>query len=161
MNAIDLLKHQHREVEALFDEIQRATGDDRYALLEEVADTLSIHSELEEQIFYPGVRSAETEGLLEDSVEEHLQMKRLLSDMLDVEPEDTAIFAGPMDQLMRDVRAHVQEEENQLFPIVVAQMDAERLERLGDRLQNLAESLADDEAYVGRVSHERERPAPF
>ncbi|HEX9100953.1 MAG TPA: hemerythrin domain-containing protein, partial [Polyangia bacterium] len=94
MNAIDMLEEDHRMVEELFEAIE-ATRDlgERAELFGELADALAVHAALEEDIFYPACRSEDTEEALLESLEEHLQAKRLLADLLELEPSDAVFMA--------------------------------------------------------------------
>ena len=93
LDALDLLRGQHRAVDRLFREIQAAKGTSKATSFRELADMLAVHATIEEWIFYPGVRSAETEELLAESTEEHLAMKRTLADMLDEDVSGEAFDA--------------------------------------------------------------------
>src|SRR5436190_12281663 len=64
LDALDLLRAQHRAVDRLFQQIQSASGPSKAACFRELADLLTLHATIAEWIFYPGVRSAETEELL-------------------------------------------------------------------------------------------------
>src|SRR5262245_2690811 len=78
--APDLLMDQHREVEDLFQAIEDAKdGEERRTLCAQICDKLAIHAAIEEKIFYPGTKASETEEILLESVEEHLQIKRLIA----------------------------------------------------------------------------------
>ena len=87
MDAIDLLVRQHREMEAAMKEVLDA-GDDASAraLFIDVADALTMHVTSEEQVFYPAVKARRTEDILLESLEEHLSLKRLLADLLALDP---------------------------------------------------------------------------
>ena len=81
MNAIEMLKKQHREVAKLFERFQQAkSADGRQQLFEQIADKLAIHAAIEERHFYPSVKNKATDDLLLESVEEHLEMKRIIAD---------------------------------------------------------------------------------
>src|SRR3954471_19461652 len=83
MNAIALLKHQHREVEALFKQLHKAkAGTPRRNIFEKIADALAVHATIEEKRFYPAVKEKTTEEILRESVEEHLAIKRVIADLL-------------------------------------------------------------------------------
>src|SRR6266850_440469 len=69
LDAVDLLKAQHRRVEDLFGEIEKAHGKRKGDLFDELADALAIHAAVEEEIFYPAVKMAETEQVLREAVE--------------------------------------------------------------------------------------------
>jgi len=124
LDAIDLLRAQHRAVDGLFRQIQAAKGAaSRAASFRELADLLAVHATIEEWIFYPGVQSAETEELLAESTEEHLAMKRTLADMLD-EDVDGETFNAKLSVLQEQVHHHaIEEEEAKLFPKVRAATD--------------------------------------
>lgn len=111
-DAIGLLLQDHREAEALFDWCRRAA--DPGAVLRKLAAALKAHMEVEEEIFYPAVRSATGEqDLVGHSEKEHAAAKRLLAE---VEGGAT----DKLDALFEAVKHHVDEEETRLFPMVRA-----------------------------------------
>src|SRR3954466_5751849 len=118
MSAIDLLESQHREVEKLFSQIEKAKdGAKKTELFEEIADKLAIHAAIEEHHFYPAVKEKRTEDILLESLEEHLGIKRVLADLLDIDASDES-FDAKIKVLKEQVEHHVEEEENDLFPKV-------------------------------------------
>lgn len=140
-DAIELLNEQHRLCEDLFAEIAAASdGAARVRLIDELAAWLRVHAALEEQIFYPAVKTRETEDLLRDSFEDHLGVQRLLAEIG---------AAGALDQrldakwtlLEQQVEAHVHDEEQELLPLVREQVDRARLRELGRELLTLAADL--------------------
>jgi hemerythrin superfamily protein len=160
MNAIDLLTQQHREVERLFGEVQQNDGVDRSEKLDEIADALTIHTAIEERIFYPGVKRPQTEDLLKRSVEEHLEVKRILASMLDRDAEDDdSIFNGPLQNLIKDVKDHVEEEEQQLFPAVRTFLGTDELDALGDQMTKMTQELAGEEDVSEHIYEETGAPA--
>jgi hemerythrin superfamily protein len=131
MDAIDLLELQHREADSLFDRIAAAVGRARKReLFERLADSLAIHSALEEMHFYPSVKAPSTEKLLHQSLEEHLSVKRLLADLLAISPDDEQ-FDAKIEVLAAQVRRHVDEERGDLFPKVRRLLDADQREAIG------------------------------
>ncbi|HEX3594608.1 MAG TPA: hemerythrin domain-containing protein [Polyangiaceae bacterium] len=130
MKATSLLQEQHRHVEQLFDELEK--GQDA-SLLRELANVLSAHMAIEQNIFYPAVREADPE-LIDESYQEHAMAELALKRLLAVEPRDPT-FNARMTTLEDLILNHVDEEENQLFPSVERKMDAELLESLGDQLE--------------------------
>src|SRR5687768_14381924 len=82
-----VLKEQHAEVDELFEKLESGKGD-REKLFVQLADKLAAHAGAEEKVFYPGVMREETAELLHESVEEHLSVKRLIADMLELDPDD-------------------------------------------------------------------------
>lgn len=135
MHAIEMLKHQHREVEALFKQIHKATaGEPRQYLIDRIADALAIHTAIEEKHFYPSVKERTTEEILLESLEEHLAIKRVIVDLLQTDPADET-FAAKVKVLEDEVAHHVDEEEETLFPRVERMFDDEALESLGDAME--------------------------
>jgi len=139
MNAIDILKSQHREVEKLFKQFEEASD---ISLREEIAgticDKLAVHATLEEQHFYPAAHAQKTHTLLLESLEEHLAAKRVIADLLDLDPEDET-FAAKVKVLKDEIQHHVKEEESELFPRVSRILSSEQLEDLG-RVMTATES---------------------
>jgi hemerythrin superfamily protein len=134
MNAIDMLKQQHRAVEALFKKLEHSDGDDKESLFLQIADALAIHAAIEERHFYPAVRERHTDDLVLSSLDEHRAIKRALAELLRTESTDEA-FDAKCKQLEEAVEQHVGEEEEDLFP------RAEKL--LGPRLlASIAEQMA-------------------
>ena len=142
MNAIELLEQQHNEVDELFEKLEAAPkGDaDKKELFGQIADGLAVHTEIEEKIFYPSVRRKATEEILEHSVEEHLEVKKLIAQIIDLEPEETD-FDSKCAELKADVQQHVAEERTQLFPKVRELFAAEDLDELGQQMEELAAEL--------------------
>jgi hemerythrin superfamily protein len=161
MNAIDMLKTQHRKVEDLFSKIEKARSDrKKEQLFIELADSLAIHATIEEHHFYPGVKARSTEGILLESVEEHLSIKRVLSDLLDTACEDET-FDAKLKVLQDLVEHHVEEEEGTLFPKVAKNLEEDDLEELGEAMQ--AEQIELEEKGNPReaVPAETEKAAPI
>jgi hemerythrin superfamily protein len=134
VNALDLLKQQHRQVEQLFKQMKSArTVAQKRRILRELGTALTAHTRIEEQLFYPAVFGEETEEILRESVEEHLVAKRVLADLMKMQPSDEQ-FMGKASVLEEAVRHHVQEEENELFKRV-QKMETEDLNVLGACLE--------------------------
>jgi hemerythrin superfamily protein len=161
MNAIDLLESQHREVERLFADIEAAGEPQRKEqLFAELADALAIHTRIEELIFYPESKEARTEGLLREAVEEHLAVKRIISDILDIEATDPT-FDAKCKVLKELVEHHVEEEEGQLFAQVRKLFDDARLEELGHELEAMAAEALEAEAPRMEIPRQTDAPAPI
>jgi hypothetical protein len=85
LDVLQILTSQHSEVDELFEKLESGKGD-RAGLFAQLADKLAAHAAVEEKIFYPAAMAPQTSDLLHESVEEHLEIKRLLADMLDLDP---------------------------------------------------------------------------
>jgi hemerythrin superfamily protein len=147
MNAIDLLTGQHEEVEKLFKRFEKlsdsADGERREIFLM-IADRLSAHAAIEEQYFYPASKAARTEEQLREAVEEHLAVKRIIADLLDMEPDDEN-FDAKMKVLQESVEHHVEEEESELFPKVKKLLSEDQLLALGVQMMTEFEELMESE----------------
>src|SRR5215203_2791713 len=87
MDAIKLLTDQHRKLENVMKSaLDAQPGASRAAALAQAGDDLTKHLTSEEEVFYPAVKSSSTEDILLESLEEHLSLKRLLADLLTLDP---------------------------------------------------------------------------
>jgi len=145
VDATKLLKEQHDEVKALFQRYQAAKeSEQKLECFEEIADAFAAHGEIEEKIFYPAVYVGQLQEKLREAVEEHLAAKRVLADLLDLEPSDEQ-FDAKMKVLEELIEHHVQEEESELFPAVRKNFAREELEALGEQMETLFEQLQQDD----------------
>jgi hemerythrin-like domain-containing protein len=139
MDAIKLLTDQHEDIKSLFALIEGADDDnEKESLFWEIADSLAAHSTIEEKIFYPAAYAQKTRELLAEAVEEHLSMKRLISDLLDMSLEDEN-FDAKLKVLKDQVEHHVEEEEREIFRAARKEIGSEELERLGESMGELFE----------------------
>src|SRR6478672_8254470 len=160
MNALDLLKKQHREVEELFKQYEKA--DEKDAALKEdlfvrIADNLSAHASIEERFFYPSVKADDTEDLLREALEEHLSAKRIIADLLELEPANEQ-FDAKMKVLQEEIEHHVEEEEGDLFPKVRKLMDKDSLESLGAIMEQEFEDMKKGEPREDIPAQTEEAP---
>ena len=161
MDAITMLKRQHREVSELFERFHKArTGKQKQDIFEKIADALAIHAAIEEQHFYPSVKKKATEDILRESVEEHLQMKRVIADLLDLDASDVS-FAAKVKVLQDDVEHHVEEEEKDLFPKVKKLFDAKELASIAAAMQDTETELEGEGDPRQMVPDETGRAAPI
>src|SRR5689334_18484121 len=141
-NALELLMEQHEQVEALIEDIEDTDDpSEKAALFEALADQIAAHSTIEEKLFYPAVMHETTRELLVESTEEHLSVKRLLADMMELDAEDEHFSAKLM--VLRDQISHHahEEEEDQLFPLVRELFDEDELAALGNEMLAMFEKL--------------------
>jgi len=147
MNAIDLLKDDHREVERLFSEFlasEDSEPDQREEIFQQIEKELLVHGEVEEKIFYPAVEDFSPEKV-EEAVREHAEVKQILADMLELEIEDDA-FDKKLTFLMETVQRHVQEEEAKdgILEIARQKMNNARLEQLARQIRELKRSSSEE-----------------
>jgi hemerythrin superfamily protein len=160
-DALDLLRAQHRAIDLLFRATQSAKGPSKAASFRELADMLAVHATIEEWIFYPGVRSAETEELLAESTEEHLAMKRTLADMLDEDVSGQA-FDAKLSLLREQVHHHaIEEEEAKLFPKVRGATDEDYRAALAGAMIALMVELQQEGAPRNAVPAQTDEAPPL
>jgi hemerythrin superfamily protein len=145
MDAITLLRDDHRAVEKLFKEFEKAgprAGRTKAKLVKQIIRELAIHSAIEEQIFYPAVREADEdiEDTVLESLEEHHIVKWVLDELEQMTPEDER-FDAKVTVLIENVRHHVKEEQNEMFPEVRQALGRKQLAELGDVMEK-AKKLA-------------------
>jgi hemerythrin superfamily protein len=139
MNALTLLRNDHKEVEKLFKQFEKL-GDEAHkqkqAIVKKIIRDLSIHAAIEEQVFYPAVRKAvkNAEDEVLEGLEEHHIVKWTLSELVSMQPSDER-FDAKVTVLIESVRHHVKDEQEEMFPKVTKKLDRKQLEMLGKALE--------------------------
>jgi hypothetical protein len=139
MDAIKFLTRQHREVEALFAEYERAPVEGR-ALFGRIERALIPHAIIEEQYLYPAIRERVPNGehLTEHAIHEHAQVEQSLNRIgAMINGDNPFAVTSEMSKVIRAVRDHVREEEESpgLFSMLRATMSQRELAELGRTLQ--------------------------
>jgi hypothetical protein len=147
MNAIDLIKSDHREVDRLFAEIleaEDADTDGREEIFQQLERSLLVHADIEEQVFYPALEEVAPSDI-EEAMSEHQEVKQLLAEMLELEVDDEE-FDKKLVTLMERVQHHVEEEEasDGILEIAQKHFDERRLTELGTQMQELKRSSEDE-----------------
>ncbi|MGW1952888.1 hemerythrin domain-containing protein [Streptomyces sp. NPDC001920] len=137
-NVIDELVTDHREVEELFGRIEALpSGDkDRKVYAEQVTMELVRHSVAEEEYLYPAVREHVAGGdtLADRETEDHSKAEQIMKDLEGCEAGDPD-FDRLVGMLMTEVRSHIADEEQNLFPRLRAACPPEALDQLGDKVR--------------------------
>ena len=152
MNALELLQGQHREVEQLMEKVAPSGGAEKIALLGKIAESLTLHARLEERHLYPLLRQHGLEQQVDHSLEEHTQMRRLVSEILELKRSDPRLDQA-FGQLENVVRDHVREEENEIFPKAREKIDAAVLERAGEEMKRAMGALENEELIAQADEH--------
>lgn len=120
-DAITLLKADHATVSGLFDEYEKAnTNKKRKAIVAELCTELSVHAQIEEEIFYPTVKAAlKDKFMVPEATVEHAGVKDLIAQIEGIEP-DGEVYDAKVKVLSEYVRHHVKEEQNEMFAKVKA-----------------------------------------
>jgi hypothetical protein len=113
-DAVALLKADHRKVEDLFEKYEAATGDGRKkALAEQICMELTIHTKIEEDVFYPACEGAVEEDLLQEAYVEHDAAKVLIAEIEAGGPDDK-FYDAKVKVLSEEIEHHVEEEEKRV-----------------------------------------------
>lgn len=129
MDAVAFLIGHHRELESEFEELKKSETIDK-KVFNKMADALAAHITVEEELFYPAVKVKRTEDILLESLEEHLSLKRVLADLVELRA-DAVKFGAKLHVLAEQAEHHHEEEEEHLFPKVKKLLDPATLSALG------------------------------
>jgi hemerythrin superfamily protein len=115
--ATAMLRADHKRVSVLFEEYEKArAATKKKDLVAQICSELTIHAQLEEEIFYPAVKQAlKDHELVPEATVEHATLKALIAQVKDVEP-DGDMFDAKIKVLSEYVKHHVKEEQNEMFP---------------------------------------------
>lgn len=116
-DAIAMLKADHAAVSAMFAEYEKTRSiPKKKALVAEICTALSVHAQIEEEIFYPAVKAALKDKLLvPEATVEHTSVKDLIAQIEGLEP-DGEMYDAKVKVLSEYVKHHVKEEQNEMFP---------------------------------------------
>ena len=165
--ALELLAADHRKVEGLFTQFEQMKEEEdegRVLLAQQICNELTVHAQVEEDLFYPWLREnmEETDAVAEADVEHH-SMKQLIGE---IQPMGEAgeEFDAKVKVLSEYVKHHVEEEENTIFPQVAGEQ--EELDELGQELAaRKAELMSEmgmeyEAAQAAALAGTRERGQP-
>lgn len=140
--ATKMIRMDHAHVLAQFHKLTPATGETvRNATVRSICAALEIHAQLEEELFYPALRSAGVQApALDKSVPEHDRMRQLIERLRGSQPQ--AAQMDTLNELMNAVMHHVADEETQLLPAAERFLGPERLSELGAQMTSRRLELA-------------------
>ncbi len=156
-NAIQLLTADHEKVSKIFDQYKKlrskGSSEDKQALVQQACNELTVHAQIEEEIFYPAMREMQgAEDLLDEAEVEHMSIKTLVSELELMNPAED-LYDAKFTVLAEYVTHHVKEEEKQIFP--KAKKSGMDLNQLGEELDHRKQELA---TQYGFVMEEQEEP---
>jgi hemerythrin superfamily protein len=131
-DAIAMLMADHKNVKKLFSDFDKLKDDgsdeDKSAIVKRICNELKIHTELEEEIFYPAVRNAiDDSDLMDEALVEHAGAKDLIAQLEGANPYDD-LYDAKVTVLGEQINHHVREEEGEMFPRAKkAKVDTEAL----------------------------------
>ena len=129
VSALDLLEEDHQEVDGFFEEYETLEdAGEKESMALKICLALTVHTQIEEEIFYPAAREAiEKAELIDEAIVEHASAKQLIAEIEEMDAGDE-LYDAKVKVLGEQVRHHVEEEEDELFPeIESSELDLEAL----------------------------------
>ena len=143
MDALDLIKQDHKRLRKLLDETLEAESSEREQRMDFLRTELVAHERMEEEVLYPrGREETKARDTVLEGYEEHHVADLLLDELLDV-PPDTDLWKAKLKVLKENVEHHLDEEEDELFKGARAVLDRDELKRLGERMEQIKRSAED------------------
>ena len=154
-DAVALLKEDHRTVEDLFAQFEKASGDGRkQKLATQICLELSVHAKIEEEIFYPACEGKVEEDLLKEAYVEHDGAKVLIAEIMAGEPSDE-FFDAKVTVLQEQIEHHVEEEEKRLEGLFAqARKAGLDMDALGEQLSARKSELTAEYEATGIPQHQ-------
>jgi len=137
MKATELLIQDHKKVKNLIQQLKSSKG--KGDLLAQIENEIQMHSQAEEQLFYPAMQEYDSE-MIGHSLEEHREVDQILTDLVGMTAKDKN-FKKKISELEQALDDHIEEEEGTLFP--------EAEERLGDRLDQIGAQIENFKKELG------------
>jgi hemerythrin superfamily protein len=137
-DAIDFLLGQHQQVEKLIDQINSASPESRGELFDELREMLAVHETAEELVLRPVTKSSGEEGkrIADERIAEENEAKEVLANLEKLDPSSDT-FLTEFGSFAADVLEHATNEEQQEFPIIRRENDADRLAKLGAAMETV------------------------
>lgn len=134
MNITEVITMDHRKVDTLFMEIEKTDNPQKLQeFFGQLYKDLSVHAEAEEQIVYPAVRSFY--GDTQELYDEQAEMKQMLAHIKALSPSATSEFKTQIQQLKAAIKAHVKEEENDMFPQIRRNFSEAQMEQMATQFK--------------------------
>jgi hemerythrin-like domain-containing protein len=139
MNALTLLKEDHDKAKKLMDELEKTTErgvKTRSEKWTKLLKDLTIHENIEEEIFYPALKAKDVKELNEivlEALEEHHLVDDIVEQLKDT-PFDDEHWSAKFKVTKENVEHHIEEEEGEMFKLVRKEFTRDELEELGDRM---------------------------
>lgn len=143
MNAIELLKQDHRQAAAMMQQLAGADqggqgkNPQHTEIFNDLKQALTLHTQMEEQVFYPAMEEFdEAKHPIGEAYREHDQVDTLLDELSAHSPEQQE-FQSKLQELRQAVEHHVEEEERDIFPLAQQLCDQQRLQEMGRQMEQM------------------------
>jgi iron-sulfur cluster repair protein YtfE (RIC family) len=146
--ATALLREDHENVKQLFsayEEIEKEDVEQKSKLFRALKKELTIHAQIEEEIFYPAIEGSgdeEAEELIKEANEEHRLVKQLLEELAELGPESDD-FDAKLKVLKENVLHHAEEEQEEIFPCF-DELDKDEREQISETLASRKQQLSQE-----------------
>ena len=145
MDAYQMLMKDHRNVDDLFEKIEKTDDGqhrEREQLFAKLREELELHTEIEERLFYPEMKKHPgTKELAGEALEEHGEVKRLLKELAKLSPGEEH-WSDMIEELDHAVEHHVREEEEQMFPAARKEISEARADELGRQIEEMKQKAS-------------------
>ena len=146
-DALSLLRRDHEQAQSLYEGFQTAGGDDRYFLASRILRLLEQHARVEAELFYPviqvkSVKGGDTAGLesVEAALQDHRTLEKLIGRVRDALAHDEG-YHSQIDDLMEQVRRHVEDQERKMFPIARTLLTENELMHLAEDIYRMKQEV--------------------
>jgi hemerythrin-like domain-containing protein len=160
MDAIKLLKEDHKKVKKLLSQLEKTTErgiTTRVKLLTEIEQEINMHVTIEEELFYPAFRDAAEKRddriLFFEAREEHDVAAEELTSLKEADPS-TQVFSAKAKVLKELIEHHIEEEEQDMFPRAKKLLEVSHLALLGERMETRKREMQRQEFSSARISAE-------
>jgi hemerythrin superfamily protein len=144
LNALDLIKDDHERLKKMFKRAsQTEDAGARGDLLQQIRAELVAHERMEEDIFYPALRSASenAKDIVLEGYEEHHVIDLILDEMFNV-PEGTDQWTAKLNVLHENLEHHIEEEEGEMFKRARKTMSDDTLQELGRKMRRAKQAAS-------------------
>jgi hemerythrin-like domain-containing protein len=147
MNAIELLKQDHKEAMGMIEQMENPSqgtpsGRANMDMFNQLKQALTLHTQEEEQVFYPALREHnETRQMIEEAYEEHKNVDRMLAQMSGMDPNNSD-FMDMLGELKENIQHHVEEEETEMFPKAEKILGQSRLQEMGRQMRQMKQGMS-------------------
>jgi hypothetical protein len=148
MDALTLLKEDHDQLKKLMEELDGTTErgvKTRQRLFTRIQQDLTVHEEIEEEIFYPALKEhPKAKDIVLEGYEEHNVVDMVMEEITTV-PYDDETWGAKFTVMKENVEHHIEEEEGEMFKQARQVFDKDDLEELGERMQTRRDELRNGE----------------
>lgn len=149
--AIAMLKEDHRVFDRLFKEFEKATGKRKRDIAQELCLRITMHSKIEEEVFYPAIRGKVDEDEIEEAIVEHQAAEAIIEELEEMDGSEE-LYDAKVHVLGEQLRHHIEEEETEMFE--EAKRSGLDLDAIGDRMQAKQDELVREVEAKGAMEGE-------